>query len=264
MTGTKPLQIHQSVLRKWGEPRRYVNKRRSGGPYPRHITHLIALNFCFFVGISLAVHLCYGGNKIVEESEALVRCRREVVDWVGSNIVPHERELRAWLRCRAMSAHDIDDIVHDAYLCIAQLTDVVHIRSGRAYLFTTARSVMLQRVRRDRIVPIESLTEIEAMTLQDANPGPERQASARQELARIQRLVASLPDRCREIFYLRRIEGMPQRQIADHLGLAEHIVEAQAARGLKLIMKAIAQEEGDAEQHQGMRYDERSAKRRDD
>lgn len=193
-----------------------------------------------------------------------MRCRREIIDWVAGNIIPYERELRAWLRRRALPAQDIDDIIHDSYLCIAQLSDVVHIRDGRAYLFTTARSVMLRRVRRDRIVRIESLIEIDAMALQDADPGPERHASARQELARIQRLVASLPDRCREIFYLRRIEGMPQRQIAERLGVTEHIVEAQATRGLKLIMKAIAQEEGGAEYHQGMKHDEHTAKRRED
>lgn len=203
-------------------------------------------------------------KEIVEESGALVRCRREIIDWVGSNIVPYERDLRAWLRRRALPTQDIEDIIHDAYLCIAQLTDVVHIRNGRAYFFATVRSVMLRRVRRDRIVRIESLIEIDAMTLQDTDPGPERHASARQELARIQRLVASLPDRCREIFYLRRMQGMPQRQIAERLGVTEHIVEAQAARGLKLIMKAIAQEEGAADKHQGIRHDERSAKRRDD
>lgn len=197
----------------------------------------------------------------------MVGCRSEVVAWVGSNIVPYEAELRAWLRRRMLPAQDIDDIVHDSYLCIAQLSGVGHIRNGRAYLFTTARSVMLRRVRRDRIVRIESLTEIEAMTLQDADPGPERRASARQELARIQRLIASLPDRCREVFMLRRIEGVPQREIAQRLGLAEHIVEAQAARGLKLIMKAIAEEEKDEGgwgQYQEKRHEQRPATRRDD
>ncbi|WP_340265224.1 RNA polymerase sigma factor [Sphingobium mellinum] len=194
----------------------------------------------------------------------MVGCRSEVIAWVGSNIVPHEGELRAWLRRRSLPGQDIDDIIHDAYLCIAQLPNVDHIRNGRAYLFTTARSVMLRRVRRDRIVRIESLTEVEAMTLQDADPGPERRASARQELGRVQRLIAALPDRCREIFQLRRIEGMPQRQIAERLGLTEHVVEAQAVRGLKLIMKAIAEEEGSGNEFQGRRYEQRPGMRQDD
>ncbi|MFC4595484.1 RNA polymerase sigma factor [Sphingobium tyrosinilyticum] len=190
--------------------------------------------------------------------------RTEIIAWVASNIVPHEPQLRAWLRRRALPVQDIDDIVHDAYLCIAQLTDVSHIRNGRAYLFTTARSMMLQRVRRERIVRIDSLADIDALGIEDGDPSPEQYASARQELARIQRLIAGLPDRCREIFYLRRIEGVPQRQIAERMGLAEHIIEAQAVRGLKLIMKAIAKEEGEQDQHQGSRHERRPATHRED
>lgn len=191
-------------------------------------------------------------------------CRREIIAWVASNIVPHEPQLRTWLRRRSLPAQDIDDIVHDAYLSIAQLTDVAHIRNGRAYLFTTARSMMLQRVRRERIVRIDSLADIDALGIEDGDPSPERQASARQELARVQRLIAGLPDRCREIFYLRRIEGLPQRQIAERMGLSEHIIEAQAVRGLKLIMKAIAKDEGEENQHQGRRHEQRPAARRED
>ncbi|MGF7149806.1 RNA polymerase sigma-70 factor (ECF subfamily) [Sphingomonas zeicaulis] len=140
----------------------------------------------------------------------------------------------------AVPESEIDDIVQDAYVKISRLDDVSHIRTGRAYFFSTARTVLLDRVRRDRIVRIDSLTEAEALTLADEDPGPERRVSARQELDRVRQLIAGLPDRCREIFELRRIQGVPQREIAARMGLPEHTIEAQAVRGLKLIMKAIA------------------------
>jgi len=58
----------------------------------------------------------------------------------------------------AVSGEEIDDIVQDAYLNIARLQNVTHIRDGRAYLFSTARMVVLQRIRRNRIVTIDSLS----------------------------------------------------------------------------------------------------------
>jgi len=175
----------------------------------------------------------------------LKQSRREIVAWVGSNVVPHEADLRARLRRMAVPEGEIGDIVQDAYLRIAQLGSVAHIRSGRAYFFTAARAALLQRIRRERIVRIDSLTELEALTLADDGPGPERQVSARQELARVRGLIDALPDRCREIFVLRRIQGVPQREIAGRLGLSEHVIEQQATRGLKLILKALA---GDGEE----------------
>ena len=142
----------------------------------------------------------------------------------------------------AVPEDEVGDIVQDAYVKIARLDDVSHIRSGRAYFFSTARSVLLDRIRHNRIVRIDSLTEADMLALADDDPGPERRASARQELERVRRLIAELPERCRVIFEMRRIEGVPQREIAERLGVPEHTVEAQAIRGLKLILKAIAGE----------------------
>jgi RNA polymerase sigma factor (sigma-70 family) len=143
----------------------------------------------------------------------------------------------------AVPEQEISDIVQDAYLSIARLDSVAHIRSGRAYFFTTARMALLQRIRHERIVRIDSMTELDTLSLADEDPGPERRVSARLELERVRRLIAALPDRCREIFELRRVKGVPQREIAERLGIPEHTVEAQAVRGLKLILQAIAGED---------------------
>ncbi len=177
----------------------------------------------------------------------MAQSRCEIVAWVENNIVPHEQHLRTWLRRMAIPMDEINDIVQDSYVSIARLDSVRHIRSGRNYLFQTAKSMILQKVRHERIVPIDRLSELEAMNLADDAPGQDRCASARQELERVRRIVAALPDPCREIFELRRIQRIPQQEIAARLGLPEHTVEAQAIRGLKLILKAIAGEDAAAE-----------------
>lgn len=175
----------------------------------------------------------------------MAQSREEILAWVASNVLPHEAALRARLRRMVSSSDQIDDIVQDAYLNLARLESVAHIRDGRAYLFTTARSVLLQRIRRDRLVRIDSLTDLHLLTLEDETPDPERNAGGRRELDRVRRLIDGLPDRCREIFELRRVQGVPQREIAARMNLPEHTVEQQAIRGLKLIMRAIAEEDGE-------------------
>lgn len=187
----------------------------------------------------------------------MAQSRSEIVAWVASNIIPHEAALRSRLQWMAVSGEEIDDIVQDAYLNIAQLQNVTHIRDGRSYLFSTARVVVLQRIRRNRIVTIDSLTEAQALSIQDNDPGPERRVGARRELERVRRLIEDLPTTCREIFELRRVQGVPQRQIAERLGIPEHTVEQQAIRGLKLILKALAQS-GDGMQISPRNYDEQA------
>jgi RNA polymerase sigma factor (sigma-70 family) len=168
-----------------------------------------------------------------------------VIAWVGSNVVPHEADLRARLRKLAIPEDEIWDMVQDTYLRISQLESVEHIRNPKAYFFAAAQSVLLDGVRRRRIVRIDSMTEADALKIPDDDPGPERRVSARVELARVRRLVETLPERCRTIFEMRRIQGTSQREISAKLGVPEYIVEAQAVRGLKLILKAIAREDHD-------------------
>lgn len=175
----------------------------------------------------------------------MTQTRDEILAWVAGNVLPHEADLRARLRRMVTSSDQIDDIVQDSYLNLARLKSVAHIRNGRAYLFTTARSILLQHIRRERLVRFDSLTDLQLLTIEDEAPGPERDAGARLELDRVARLIAGLPDRCRQIFELRRVQGVSQREIAVRLNLPEHTVEQQAVRGLKLIMRAIAEEDGE-------------------
>lgn len=167
--------------------------------------------------------------------------------WVGSEILPHEADVRVWLR-RTLNPEDLEDVIQETYCQIASLKDVSHIRSGRAYFFTAARNIVLMRLRRARIVRIESVTEIESLNIVGDEPSPERIAAGRRELERVRRLIEGLPDRCRKIFELRKIEGLPQREVAQRLGVTEHIVENDVAKGLKLILQAIADDEQAAEQ----------------
>lgn len=94
---------------------------------------------------------------------------------------------------------------------------------------------------------------MESLNLRDEDPGPERRVSARLELERVRPLIEALPDRCREIFELRRVQGVPQREIAARLGVPEHTVEQQAIRGLKLILKELAGERDDEDYAPGRR-----------
>lgn len=170
--------------------------------------------------------------------------RKEIVAWVGSQVLPHEADVRRWLNKRLSNPSEVDDIVQEAYCRLAALDSVAHIENGRAYFFMTARSIVAQRVRRARIVRIDSVSEMDALNIVEDEPSPERIAGARRELERVRRLIEALPDGCRRIFVLRRIDGVPQKEIARRLGVTENTVEAQAVRGLKLILKALADGEG--------------------
>lgn len=190
--------------------------------------------------------------------------RSEIVGWVGSQILPHEADVRGWLRRAGAAPHDIDDIVQEAYCRIAALGSVAHIASGRAYFFQTARNIAVERIRRARIVRIDCVTEIDALFVVDMEPSPERIVAGQRELRRVQRLIEDLPGRCKEIFKLRRIEGLPQKEVARRLGVTENVVEMQTMRGLRLILAALSDDVAEGRPPARARSDERSANRQRD
>jgi RNA polymerase sigma-70 factor (ECF subfamily) len=166
-----------------------------------------------------------------------------IIAWVGTQILPHEADVRAWLRRARVHEADVDDILQESYCRMAALSSIDHIASPRAYFFTVAKNIAFMRLRRARVVRIDAVEEIDRLDVVSEAPSPEQFAVGRAELARLYRLILTLPERCRQVFVLRRVQNIPQKEIARRLGMAETTVENEAAKGLRLILSAIAAED---------------------
>lgn len=159
---------------------------------------------------------------------------------MGREILPHERELRAWLRKRVATQSDVDDIVQECYCRLAQLRDVAHIENGRAYLFSMARNMLQQHLKSARVVHLETIADLDAARGCD-ELSPERIASARGELRRVQSALETLTERARRIFLLRRVDGMSQKDIAELLDISETVVENDASRSLRKVLHLLTE-----------------------
>lgn len=159
---------------------------------------------------------------------------------MGREILPHERDLRIWLQRRLVAAADVEDIVQECYCRLAQLSDVTHVTLPRAYLFTMARNLAQRQRQRARVVRIETMTDMMDDQMESDQPSPEQVAAARQELDRVQAAISTLSDRARRIFLMRKVEGLTQKEIAQALGVSEAVVENDASRSLRAILKLLA------------------------
>lgn len=165
--------------------------------------------------------------------------------WLAEQIIPHEPGLRRWLHERlALSAADADDIIQESYARLAELESVDHVREPRAYLFTVARSLVHQHLRRAQVVAIETVAELDGLGVEAPRASPERIVSSRQQLVQAQRLLEGLPGRCREVFRMRRIEGFSQREVAARLRISQSTVEKHMIRALRLLMAGLRTVEG--------------------
>jgi RNA polymerase sigma-70 factor (ECF subfamily) len=158
--------------------------------------------------------------------------------WLADNILPHEQSLRDWLaRFGSVDQDQVDDLVQETYTVLATRAEVYSIRSPRAYAFQVAKSILLQELRRSRVVAIGSVADLEALGHPTDLPDPEQEAIGRDELARVARAIAAMPGQTRRAFQLRRVEGLSQREIAAELGLSENTVEKHIMRAIRLLMQ---------------------------
>src|SRR5918997_303871 len=169
---------------------------------------------------------------MMAETRAEVRKRRAI--WVSLRVLPHEPRARAWLRRMRVTETDADEIIQDAYCRLATLEAVDHIDNPAAYFFSVIRSLLGRRLRGAKVVPLESIAEIEAA---DPSPDPEHQVAASQMSERLHLLINELPERCGRILKLRKLQGYSQREIAEMLGITESIVENQVQLAVRSLTR---------------------------
>ncbi len=59
--------------------------------------------------------------------------------------------------------------------------------------------------------------------------------------ARIEDVTASLPDKCREVFLLNRVDNKKYQQIADELNISVKTVEAQMSKALRIMRDKLSE-----------------------
>jgi len=159
--------------------------------------------------------------------------------WLGRHVLPHEPQLRAWLRRRNLGGLEVEDVIQETYTRLVAAESVAHIRDARNYAFQVAGSVVIDHLRRMKVVPIASLPDLDYLEVASEEPSPERQAIDRDELNRLAQMIACLPGNVRDVFTLRRVHGLPQREVARRLGLSESTVEKHMARGFLIMLELL-------------------------
>jgi RNA polymerase sigma factor (sigma-70 family) len=163
--------------------------------------------------------------------------RRDFASLYQATIGP----LRRYLTRLLGNTSEAQDIAHDAYLRVYPTGERTTAQQPEAVLYTTARRLAINRLKRRSISPIApDATSVE--TAAAGTPGVAQQVMARQELRLLEDAIAALPPGCRAVLLLRKVELLSHREIAERLGIAISTVEKQHARALRLLRSALPAE----------------------
>jgi RNA polymerase sigma-70 factor (ECF subfamily) len=163
--------------------------------------------------------------------------RRDFATLYRSTIAP----LRRYLTRLLGNTTEAQDIAHDAYVRVYPTIEKTTTIQPEAVLYTTARRLAINRLKRRSISPIGTETA-PLETAASATPGVAQQVMARQEMKLLEAAIANLPEGCRTVLLLRKVELLSHREIAERLGVAISTVEKQHARALRLLRAALPAE----------------------
>jgi RNA polymerase sigma-70 factor (ECF subfamily) len=134
---------------------------------------------------------------------------------------------------------DIPDLVQEVYIRVYESARETLPLQAKAFLFATARNLVIDQIRRRRLVSIDQIENTSEFEPMVDELSPDRQLSAREELACLGVAINLLSEKAREVLWLRRVEGLSQRETAQRLGLNEDAVESHLARSLRTLSRAL-------------------------
>jgi RNA polymerase sigma factor (sigma-70 family) len=157
---------------------------------------------------------------------------------IAELFVKHRSRLEAIVMRRVRDRAAAEDIVQDVFVRILQAGSAGSAEADIKILYAAARHAAIDHammIARRSSLLAEHVPEQTAPVQASVSAALE----ARDTLAALDRALAELSPRARQIFILHRVEGLPNALIAQRLGITVSAVEKQLARTFRHCQKRL-------------------------
>jgi len=160
---------------------------------------------------------------------------KQTLSVVTSAFINDRAFIKRYLTRFLSSHHDIEDVAQEAYLraFVAEKKKDGEIEHPRAFLFRIAKNLAISRLRRKSYQITDYIEDLGVSVVIEDGTDPERELEAQQSLGLYCEAVASLPEKTRQIFLLRKMHGLKHKEIAQRMSLSlssieKHLQKARA------------------------------------
>lgn len=166
-------------------------------------------------------------------------------EWFMREVLPLEPMLTRFLQRNWRNEAEIADLRQEAYARVFDAAGRERPVLVKPFLFQVARNLMIDRLRKQSVVSLETMADFDWLNVSDDKPSAENYVTARQELRLLQTALDGLPPRCRQVVVMRKVEGLSQKEVAKRMGITIETVENQVAKGMRLLAQALAGRRGE-------------------
>lgn len=155
--------------------------------------------------------------------------------WFMREVLPLEAALTQFLHRNWRDPSDIADLRQEVYVRICEIAREKVPDPVRPLIFAIARGLIVDRIRKRNIVPIEAVADLDALGIAVETIGPDRTVAAREEIRRLQDALDRLPPRSREAVMSARLDGLSGKEISLRMNLSEATVSYHLNQGIRLL-----------------------------
>ena len=152
--------------------------------------------------------------------------------WFVREVLPLESVLMQFLRRNWSNKSEIADMRQEVYVRVYEAARQKIPNPAKPFVLTTARNLMINRVRREQVVSIETMADLDALGAASDAPGPEAVTIGKDALRRVQSALDRLPERARQVILLKQVEDLSRAEIAQRMGISEQAVSNYVRRGM--------------------------------
>lgn len=155
--------------------------------------------------------------------------------WFIREILPLEANLMRYLQHNWRNASDLPDLRQEVY---ARVLEAAHERipdNPENFLFVCARNLLINIVRREQIVPMDTFADLDTLGIASGAPEPDDLVIEREESRRLSAALEKLPARTREAIKLAYFEGLSRTDIARRMGITHQTASEFVARGTLIL-----------------------------
>lgn len=145
--------------------------------------------------------------------------------------------LKAYIARNIRNQSLVDDMVQEVMLRMQVRQAGAIIENMEGYLFRVASSVLTDNARRENVRLAWAHGELSETDHPVEELSPERVIQARQQVAIVREALMELPTRTRDIFLLRRFEGLSYAEIASRFGISVSAVEKHVAKAMQHVLR---------------------------
>ncbi len=155
--------------------------------------------------------------------------------WFIREILPLEAILMTYLRQNWQNASDIADLRQEVYARVFEAAQERIPDHPKRFLLTSARNLLIDLVRREQVVPMETFADFDALGIASDAPEPDRELIEREDIRRLEAALTRLPPRTREAITLAYFEGLTATEIAKRMGVTQQAASKLIAKGTLIL-----------------------------